>query len=62
MNVFDELKLGTEVEVLTNMYTPTVGEGAIGIIVVSDPTNNYYEVDFQDGRIFHFRADLIQPT
>ena len=59
-NAFDELEKGKHVVLLTGMYAPYLSEGAVGVITVSDPDENFYEVAFSSNRLYNFRADHIR--
>lgn len=59
-NVFTKLRAGRKVLLLTNMYSPTVSEGAVGTITESYPPENEYVVEFSGNRLYKFRADHIR--
>lgn len=52
----------TKVVVLVDLLEPIVAQGAIGTIIVADPQRDYYEVSFDDDRLFIMRGSQIRPA
>ncbi len=56
------MKFGDTVYVATERYSPWLGIGAEGIITVCEPEADYYEIEFDDDRLYHLKSADIHPT
>lgn len=56
------MKEGDKVYVTTDRYSPWLGLGAEGIVTVCEPEADYYEIEFDDDRLYHLTSEDIVPT
>lgn len=52
----------TKVVVLVDILEPIVAQGAIGTITEADPQRDYYEVSFDEDRLYIMRGKQIRPA